>query len=76
MVRGLHNKFCYQFVRALFFPVGLVGLCCVVCVADGCGCVQVFFDLMREIRSRKSDDTRATNGDVKKKRRKIKCAIL
>ncbi|XP_028169616.1 ras-related protein Ral-a isoform X4 [Ostrinia furnacalis] len=38
---------------------------------------KVFFDLMREIRSRKSDDTRATNGDVKKKRRKIiKCAIL
>ncbi|KAM3957789.1 ras-like protein A isoform 1-T1 [Aphomia sociella] len=38
---------------------------------------KVFFDLMREIRSRKSDDSRATNGDVKgKKRRKIKCAIL
>lgn len=38
---------------------------------------QVFFDLMREIRSRKSDDSRAVNGDVKgKKRRKIKCAIL
>ncbi|XP_046966007.1 ras-related protein Ral-a isoform X1 [Vanessa cardui] len=38
---------------------------------------KVFFDLMREIRSRKSDDSRATNGDVKRtKRRKIKCNIL
>lgn len=48
----------------------------------GCPCAdealpQVFFDLMREIRSRKSDDSRATNGDVKgKRRRRIKCAIL
>ncbi|KOB75093.1 Ras-related protein Ral-a, partial [Operophtera brumata] len=37
---------------------------------------KVFFDLMREIRSRKSDDSRATNGDVKKKRRRIKCNVL
>ncbi|CAH0715221.1 unnamed protein product, partial [Brenthis ino] len=38
---------------------------------------KVFYDLMREIRSRKSDDSRATNGDVKRKtRRKIKCTIL
>lgn len=41
-----------------------------------CG-VQVFFDLMREIRSRKSDDSRATNGDVKKKKgKRMKCNIL
>lgn len=54
------------------------------CLAAGGGracltvrCAQVFFDLMREIRSRKSDDSRATNGDVRgKKRRKMKCAIL
>lgn len=38
---------------------------------------KVFFDLMREIRSRKSDDSRATNGDVKKKKgKKIKCNIF
>ncbi|KAJ2938024.1 hypothetical protein O0L34_g14475 [Tuta absoluta] len=38
---------------------------------------KVFFDLMREIRSRKSDEAKATNGDVKgKKRRRIKCNIL
>ncbi|KAJ0176371.1 hypothetical protein K1T71_007550 [Dendrolimus kikuchii] len=38
---------------------------------------KVFFDLMREIRSRKSDDSRATNGDVKKRKgKKIKCTIL
>lgn len=38
---------------------------------------KVFFDLMREIRSRKSDDNKTTNGDVRgKKRRKIKCSIL
>ncbi|KAH9644941.1 hypothetical protein HF086_010149 [Spodoptera exigua] len=48
-----------------------------VCRCVTLGPPQVFFDLMREIRSRKSDDSRATNGDVKgKKRRKIKCAIL
>ena len=51
--------------------------CCPVCDGVMVGRPQVFFDLMREIRSRKSDDCRATNGDVKgKKRRKIKCAIL
>ncbi|XP_073956940.1 ras-like protein A isoform X2 [Choristoneura fumiferana] len=37
---------------------------------------KVFFDLMREIRSRKSDDSRAAGDEVKKKRRRIKCAIL
>lgn len=48
------------------------------CVVNPYGVwAQVFFDLMREIRSRKSDDSRATNGDVKgKKRRRIKCNIL
>ncbi|KAL4706059.1 hypothetical protein ACJJTC_001657 [Scirpophaga incertulas] len=37
---------------------------------------KVFFDLMREIRSRKTDNSRASNGDVKTRRRKIKCSIL
>ncbi|KAG7308331.1 hypothetical protein JYU34_005526 [Plutella xylostella] len=38
---------------------------------------KVFFDLMREIRSRKSDDSRASNGQVKKgKSKRFKCQIL
>ncbi|XP_062525892.1 ras-related protein Ral-a isoform X4 [Bombyx mori] len=39
---------------------------------------KVFFDLMREIRSRKSDDSRATNGEggKGKKSKKFKCVIL
>ncbi|XP_035782047.1 ras-related protein Ral-a-like [Anopheles albimanus] len=39
---------------------------------------KVFFDLMREIRSRKTEDSKPSNGRVKdnSKRRKIKCALL
>lgn len=37
---------------------------------------KVFFDLMREIRARKSDDGPAPGENGKKKRRKIKCSIL
>lgn len=39
---------------------------------------QVFFDLMREIRSRKTEDSKTTSGRAKDKckRRKIKCSIL
>ncbi|XP_058058843.1 ras-related protein Ral-a [Anopheles bellator] len=39
---------------------------------------KVFFDLMREIRSRKTEDSKTTNGRVKdkSKRRKIKCTLL
>lgn len=39
---------------------------------------RVFFDLMREIRSRKMDDNKSSNprGKDKGKRKKLKCAIL
>uniref|UniRef100_A0A182V2M1 small monomeric GTPase n=2 Tax=gambiae species complex TaxID=44542 RepID=A0A182V2M1_ANOME len=39
---------------------------------------KVFFDLMRQIRSRKTEDSKTTNGRVKdkSKRRKIKCMPL
>ncbi|XP_075238068.1 ras-related protein Ral-a-like [Lycorma delicatula] len=39
---------------------------------------KVFFDLMREIRSRKMEDNRMSNsrGKDKSKRKKLKCAIL
>ncbi|XP_013188255.2 ras-related protein Ral-a isoform X2 [Amyelois transitella] len=38
---------------------------------------KVFFDLMREIRSRKCEDSRAPNGALKdRKRRKLKCTVL
>ncbi|XP_063233240.1 ras-related protein Ral-a isoform X2 [Bacillus rossius redtenbacheri] len=40
---------------------------------------KVFFDLMREIRSRKMEDNKASNGRGRKdknKRKKLKCAIL
>jgi Ras-related protein Ral-A len=39
---------------------------------------QVFYDLMREIRSRKTEDSKTTSGRAKdkSKRRKLKCTIL
>jgi Ras-related protein Ral-A len=37
---------------------------------------KVFFDLMREIRARKSDEGGQNDGNKVKKRRKIKCSIL
>lgn len=39
---------------------------------------KVFFDLMREIRSRKADDPKATGGRTKDKckRRRLKCTLL
>ena len=39
---------------------------------------QVFFDLMREIRSRKTEDSKATSGRAKDrcKKRRLKCTIL
>lgn len=44
-----------------------------------CCCVlQVFFDLMREIRSRKMEDTKVSNGHGKEKSKikRLKCRIL
>ena len=40
--------------------------------------LQVFFDLMRDIRSRKMDETKTNTGKGKDKtkRKKIKCSIL
>ncbi len=40
--------------------------------------LQVFFDLMREIRSRKIDDTKVSNGHGKEKSKikRIKCSLL
>jgi hypothetical protein len=40
--------------------------------------VQVFFDLMREIRARKLEAAKTANGKTKDpaKRKKIKCTIL
>jgi hypothetical protein len=40
--------------------------------------LQVFFDLMREIRSRKIEDNKTSNGrgKDKSKRKKLKCVIL
>lgn len=39
---------------------------------------KVFYDLMREIRSRKSEDSSKTSGKAKdkSKRKKIKCTLL
>lgn len=37
---------------------------------------QVFFDLMRDIRSRKMDETKTNPGKPKPARKKLKCAIL
>jgi len=37
---------------------------------------KVFFDLMREIRARKTEDGGRADGKKEKKRRKIKCSIL
>jgi len=40
--------------------------------------LQVFFDLMREIRSRKTEDSKATSGRAKDrcKKRRLKCTLL
>ena len=38
--------------------------------------LKVFFDLMRDIRSRKMDETKANPGKPKPTRKKLKCAIL
>jgi len=40
--------------------------------------LQVFFDLMREIRSRKIEDNKTSNGrgKDKSKRKKLKCVIF
>lgn len=55
-----------------------VCLCACVCTIVCCALLQVFFDLMREIRSRKTEDQKLTSGRAKdkSKRRKIKCSIL
>ena len=39
-------------------------------------CQQVFYDLMREIRSRKMEAIRQNNGKQKKREKKRKCTIL
>jgi hypothetical protein len=38
--------------------------------------LQVFYDLMREIRSRKMEAIRQNNGKQKKREKKRKCTIL
>lgn len=41
-----------------------------------CMFLQVFYDLMREIRARKMEASRQSNGKQNKERRKIRCTVL